>query len=148
MIRYELGDLASFQDQCDVLPGLPVINPEVTRVRDIYIDKYGVEYVPRFGKCRFVTYRGIRDYQVIVCSDAILFMYSATTKFLGNQELEISEDVGKQFGFDSPVKIQRIQDSELFSHWKRKVFYRSSASYVEFQKPENLANLKGLLQGS
>ena len=146
MIRYELGDLASFQAECAVLPGLPVINPEVTRIRDHYVTADGQKMFPRFGKARFVTYRGIKDYQIVVCSDAVLFMYASSTKFTPSQVEEIREDVGKQFGFDLPVEIKRAENSEMLSHWKRKVFYRSSQSYTQLMAAESPEALLELLQ--
>jgi len=124
MIRYELGDLASFGPDCEHIPGLPVINPEVTRVRDSYITKDGRELFPRFGKARFLTYRGMRDYQVVLFEDAILVMYSSAQELSRLQEREMQEDVAVQFGNDFPVTPRRVESSELLSHWKRRVFYK------------------------
>ena len=130
LIRYELGDLASFGERCDALPALPVINPEITRTRDTYITKSGVQKCPRIGKCRFLGYKNLRDYQIILLADAVLFIYSATTNLSASQVSEVKHDVGEQFSFDLPVQIRRVDSSEMFNHWKRKVFYKSDASFL------------------
>lgn len=130
MIRYELGDLASFQEPCEHFPALPVISPEVARIRDAYYTRDGIELFPRFGKARFLSYRGLWDYQVVVFSDKIAFFYSASSALNSGQEIEIREDVGKQFGFDFDVEVVRLEQGQLSSHWKRRVFYRVDAPFT------------------
>ena len=143
LIRYELGDLASFQEPCPVLPNFPVINPEVTRLRDEYISKSGAKMFPGFGKSRFMDYQGIRDFQVILFTNRILFMFVSSATITPQQQLEIAEDVGKQFNFDLPVELLRVNQDQMQSHWKRKIFYRSSEEVPQIQdfSPLDLTNL-------
>lgn len=137
MIRYELGDLASFGEPCPRFPGLSVIQPEVTRTRDVYTTASGKKMIPRFGNARFVGYKGIQDFQVILCADAVVFMYSSAIQFDPIQERDIKEDVGRQFDFDKEVFIRRMEIGELFSQWKRKVFYTSEASVASLMRADS-----------
>lgn len=147
LIRYELGDLASFQEPCDLFPGLPVINPEVTRSRDVYISTDGQKLYPRFGKCRFLSYKGLSDYQVVLCSDGILFLYSSQKSLSEAQESEVVSDIGGQFAKDYDVTLRRVESHNLSSEWKRKVFYRYLGPVSELAAVEE-SRLSDLLQGA
>jgi phenylacetate-coenzyme A ligase PaaK-like adenylate-forming protein len=144
MIRYELGDIATFQEQCPVLPNFPVINPEVTRTRDEYVTGSGQKVFPIFAKARFLKYKGLKDYQVILFADTILFMYSSIAPLTREQQVEVTEDVGKSFMFDHPVEVLRLDQEQLFSHWKRKVFYKSAKPMFDIAEFSSL-DLEDLL---
>lgn len=147
LIRYELGDLASFQEPCQQFPGLPVINPVVTRTRDVYMSKDGQKLYPRFGKCKFLSYKGLSDFQVVLCSDSLLFLYSSQKSLTESQEREVQGDIGAQFANDFTVELRRVESRNLSSEWKRKVFYRYDGLASDLVAAEE-SGLSDLLKGA
>lgn len=131
LIRYELGDLARFAPHCKHFPNLPVIEPEITRTRDSYKTRSGEIVFPRFGAASFLGFGSLRDYQISMYSNAIVFHYASSEPLSPAQEEDIEREVSSQFARDFPVLLVRVEQGELFSHWKRQTFYRFDEPYLE-----------------
>ena len=133
LIRYELGDFASWQEPCPTGLRLPVLNTEITRIRDVLVDGDGVSFVPTTGKAKFLTFPQIKDFQLCLFDDAIVGIFAIRSPFSSLEQDQIGLDLGAMFHSDLPVNILTTDSIDWLGSWKRRMFFK-----VPGPVPENL----------
>jgi phenylacetate-CoA ligase len=124
LIRYELGDYASWQEPCPSGLGLPVLDTEITRMRDGMVDGDGVSFVPTTGKAEFLEFSSIKDFQLYLFDDTIVGLFAVRNPLSASERAQIQADLAKMFHSNLPVKIVTTESLDWLGSWKRRLFFK------------------------
>lgn len=122
LIRYELGDMASWQEECASDIKLPVLNPEIYRIRETIKLSDGRRIQPNAASCRMAKDAAIQDIQVFRYRNAILVIYRSPVEVEQSRIPDYEQDLQLRFKTSDPVIFHRIRNVEKFSEYKRKDF--------------------------
>jgi phenylacetate-CoA ligase len=123
LYRYEIGDRAKWGEPCDSGVSFPVLEPTITRTRDILVDKSGVSFTPTTGKAEFLKFHEISDFQIFLFQDHIVLLAALRSSLNSGQLEQIRLDLAKMFRSDLPVKVASTASLAWLSTWKRRVFF-------------------------
>lgn len=132
LIRYELGDRARWLEACSSGITLPVLDPVITRIRDLYTDSEGASFVPTTGKAQFLSMPEISDFQLYTFSNSLAIVVATRAQLSDSQVAIIKSDVQKIFRSTLPVHLETTQSLDWLGYWKRRVFFR-----IDAELPEN-----------
>ena len=124
LIRYELGDYASWQEPCPSGLGLPVLNTEITRIRDVLTDDTGVSFVPTTGKAKFLLFPQVKDFQLYLFEDAIVGIFALRSSLSPQDHDQIQVDLAKMFRSNLPVIVLTTDALDWLGSWKRRLFFK------------------------
>ena len=143
LIRYDIGDIAEFGEPCNVGLNWPVIAKVNGRVRDSITLPDGSFHLVTFFGSKIHGMRNLRDFQIVLFRNAILFMYNASS-ILSSEELDaIEQDLKKSFRLDLPVVFRKMQSEQWQQLWKRREWDR-----IDFEYDSNLTETELLSQMS
>jgi phenylacetate-CoA ligase len=128
LIRYELGDYASWQEPCPSGFSLPVINTEITRIRDVLVDSDGVSFVPTTGKAKFLLFPHLKDFQLYLFEDAIVGLFAVRNPLTAIDQEQIQLDLATMFHSNLPVKVLTTDALDWLGSWKRRLFFKVAGS--------------------
>ena len=129
LIRYELGDLARWGDGCDSGITLPVLEPEIVRQRDIFLDSEGRILLPYTDNLPFIKDGTVLKSQFLQFADRIIFLAEFRTApdadLLATMRIEISE----RFGLGLLAEVVEIskEQAEQIMPWKARPILRFDA---------------------
>lgn len=146
LVRYELGDLAKWGEACPSGMSLPVLDPVITRERDLLIDGEGRPFVPTTGKAKFLKFAEVTDFQMYLFEDAIAIVLETRAELSESQLTQIEVDVQKIFRSSLPVTIKTTPSLQWLGHWKRRVFYKLESPIPPNLKLENLVKISQLIK--
>jgi phenylacetate-CoA ligase len=141
LIRYELGDYASWQEPCPSGLGLPVINTEITRIRDGLVDSDGVSFVPTTGKAKFLLFPHLKDFQLYLFEDAIVGLFAVRNPLTALDQEQIQLDLATMFHSNLPVKVLTTDALDWLGSWKRRLFFKVAGSAPSELSVQALKNL-------
>jgi phenylacetate-coenzyme A ligase PaaK-like adenylate-forming protein len=105
LIRYELGDTASWGAPCEFGINLPVLKPEIVRQLETYVNSKG-EYVPIvLDRGSFVSNPALRDYLLLIFQDKQVLFLVGDLDFESNELGSIREEVQILSGMDLDVEV-------------------------------------------
>ena len=111
LIRYEIGDTASWGTPCEFAISLPVLEPEIVRVRDTYVNAKG-EYQPIIlDKGAFVKNPALRDYLLLIFQDKQVLFLGGDLTFNSDELTSIRSEIQALSGLDRDVEIFISQDA-------------------------------------
>lgn len=125
LVRYELGDQARWSEPCSSGISLPVLDPVITRTRDVMTDEKGRTFVPTSGKAKFLAFPEITDFQIYIFEDAIAILLETKAELRTEAIEQVVQDVQKMFRSSLPVQVQMTTSLAWLGHWKRRLFYRA-----------------------
>jgi hypothetical protein len=73
--------------------------------------------------------RKLRDFQIILFNDAIVFLYHVETELDAEEQSEIEIEILDAFKLELPVVFRRMQNANWQNVWKRREWYRVDESY-------------------
>jgi phenylacetate-CoA ligase len=141
LIRYQIGDTASWAEPCPTGITLPVLNPEVTRIRDRVVGDGGEVFVPGTATAAFIRYKEVSDFQMYVFDDALAILLAVREPLSPPQVLEIKKDVQEIFHRAQPVHVLTTDSLAWLGIWKRRLFFKVSGSCPAGLTIENLMSL-------
>jgi len=111
LIRYELGDTASWGAPCEFGITLPVLKPEIVRQLETYVNPKG-EYVPIvMDRSSFVSNPALRDYLLLIFQDKQVLFLVGKLDFERHQLESIREEIKVLSGLDLEVEVFLSQDA-------------------------------------
>ena len=111
LIRYEIGDTARWGDPCEFGIDLPVLEPEIVRVRDTYVNAKG-EYRPIIlDRGSFAKNPALRDYLLLVFQDKQVLFLGGDLEFSAQELSAIRSEIQALSGLDRDVEIFISQDA-------------------------------------
>ena len=141
LIRYDIGDIAEFGEPCDTGLSWPVIAKVNGRVRDSITLPDGSFHLVTFFGSKIHGMRNLRDFQIVLFRNVILFMYNASS-ILSSEELNaIEQDLKKSFRLDLPVVFRKMQSEQWQQLWKRREW-----DQIDFEYDSNLTETELLSQ--
>lgn len=124
LIRYEIGDLASWGEPCPHGINLPVFSPDIVRIRDADIDENGRIMRPRIDKSSLGTNPAITDFQLVRFDDAVVVLLRVR-RDLAQQEIEtIKSEMAENFPKIHTYYVLASQELDWLRLWKRKVVHK------------------------
>jgi phenylacetate-CoA ligase len=120
LIRYELGDIASWAEPCSDYPALPVLMPQIVRERESYIDDQGRARPILPDYASFANNPVVLDFQILIFTDRQVLVL-ATSETIESQTLEsYRSELSSVTGFDRPGEVFVAESVPWISGWKRK----------------------------
>ena len=121
LIRYEIGDMASWGEPCRFGVSLPVLETNIVRDRDVEFTPTGSLQVPYLDGIDLIKNHLVRDFQAFRFTDRLILAYESSDQ-VPEEVLSNSKDqLGGVFSAIPNVEITRIPDLSWLSPWKRKL---------------------------
>ena len=124
LFRYEIGDIAAWDEPCQHGISLPVLSPILTRMRDAFIEPNGAYRIGSFVRSRALAESLVGTYQPVVARDGILLLYTRGPFARGNIEDILLQDIIDIYGPGLPVRLIESQDLDWLGRWKRQQLLR------------------------
>jgi phenylacetate-CoA ligase len=130
LIRYDIGDTASWGDPCDSEITLPVLQPDIVRIRESFMGADGSIKHILPDRASFAKMTEVTDFQLLIFKDYLVL-------FLAGR-LSLTEELRNQFGkelaeitsLNLPLKVFVIEDIDWIKRNKRRSVIR-----LEMQSP-------------
>jgi phenylacetate-CoA ligase len=120
LIRYEVGDIASWAEPCDTGVTLPVLTPEIVRQRESYRGDNGIVHNILPDKASFAKNPSVRDFQLLIFDDKQVLLLTSKQP-LSEQELAAYKKELKEItGLDRPSEVLWADHIPWLGGWKRK----------------------------
>lgn len=129
LIRYELGDFASFGKPCSAGINYPVLVPEIYRLKETLIDRDGQIFTVSAAGSPALKTAHIDDFQVFLFNNAIVLAFFAKQELPDKTRNAIREELQARFRSSSPVVFRRILSDTKFGDWKRRDFIKVDAQF-------------------
>lgn len=142
LIRYELGDMASWGKPCEFGIQLPVLEPTIVRIRDIQTTPSGHIVLPRLDKTVLTKLPMIADFQIAQFNNGVVAVIRTFSNLESNDVEKIRVDLSREFPGVSRIELLHSSNIDWLELWKRKVVAR-----FDYPIPEPLSEnaLKSIL---
>lgn len=142
LIRYDIGDIAEFGEPCDTGINWPVLNQVNGRIRDSITLPNGEFRLVTFFDGKMLGLRKLRDFQIVLFDNAIVFLYHVTMELDENEQDEIEAELKNAFKLSLPIVFRRMRDENWQNVWKRREWHRVTTDYrQEWSESELLLTL-------
>ena len=122
MIRYELGDVAEWGEDCDCGITWRVIRQIHGRVRRYITSPSGEPVYATFIDAPFTDMDGLLEFRVVLHSDGLLFQYVSVAPLEDGVQTQIADYLRTKFAHPWPVVIERVPLIAERGQWKRHEF--------------------------
>jgi phenylacetate-CoA ligase len=129
LIRYDIGDIAELGEPCDTGWNWPVLNHVSGRIRDSVTTPDGEFHLVTFFDSKMLGTRKLRDYQIVLFENAIVFMYHVNEELDETERDDIETELQDSFKLPLPIVFRRMESENWQNLWKRREWYRASANY-------------------
>jgi len=129
LIRYDIGDIAEFGEPCDTGLNWPVLNQINGRIRESITLPNGEFRLVTFFDSKMLGNRKLRDFQIILFNDAIVFLYHAIKELDESERGDIEAELLEAFKLSLPVVFRRMENETWQNVWKRREWYRAPTNY-------------------
>jgi phenylacetate-CoA ligase len=129
LIRYDIGDIAEFGEPCDTGLKWPVLDQVSGRIRDSITSPEGESYLVTFFDSKMLGTRKLRDYQIVLFEDSIVFMYHVHEELIESELADIETELKDAFKLSLPIVFRRMKNENWQNAWKRHEWYRVTGSY-------------------
>ena len=130
MIRYQIGDIAVRGAECDTEMKWPVIENIVGRTRDGVTLPDGSFHLVSFFDAPFLEIRNLRDFQIVLFDNAIVFLYAGINNLSQSQEATIASTLSSVFALERKVVCRRMAPDTWQGKWKRREWDRGIGVYA------------------
>lgn len=130
LIRYDIGDFAEFGEPCDTGLNWPVLNQVNGRIRGSITLPNGEFRLVTFFDSKMLGLRKLRDYQILLFDDSIVFMYHSMVDLEDGERVDIETELKDAFKASIPIIFRKMENENWLKVWKRREWYRVSASYL------------------
>lgn len=131
LIRYEIGDVAQLGAPCESGLNWPVLERIVGRTRDGVTLPNGDFHLVTFFNSEMLMLQKIRDFQVVLFNNAIVFLYHSASDLTSDEKSAIAEELQSTFLLELPIKFREMSTSYWRSLWKRREWDRVVRDYLE-----------------
>ena len=129
LIRYEIGDIAELGEPCDTDLSWPVLNQVNGRVRDSITLPDGRFQLVTFFESKMLGNRKLRDFQIILFNDAIVFLHHVVVELTAEERNEITNEILDAFKLELPVVFRRMKSANWQNVWKRREWDQVESNY-------------------
>ena len=129
LIRYDIGDIAELGEPCDTGWNWPVLNHVSGRIRDSVTTPDGEFHLVTFFDSKMLGTRKLRDYQIVLFENAIVFMYHVNEELDETERDDIEGELQDSFKLPLPIVFRRMESENWQNLWKRREWYRAMTNY-------------------
>jgi len=129
LIRYDIGDIAEFGEPCDTGLNWPVLNQVNGRIRDSITLPNGEFRLVTFFDSKMLGLRKLRDFQIVLFENAIVFLYHVIEELDDNDRADIEAELQNSFKLQFPIVFRRMESENWQNVWKRREWYRAPTNY-------------------
>lgn len=142
LIRYDVGDIAEFGESCDAGLTWPVLNQVNGRIRDSITLPDGEFRLVTFFDSKMLGTRKLRDYQIALFENAIVFMHHVIEELHDSERGDIEAELQDSFKLPLPIIFRRMENENWQNVWKRREWTRIAVHYQgEWTETELLSEL-------
>lgn len=127
LIRYEVGDMAEWGEQCDCGITLPVIKTLWGRTRQFITTPDGKRTYARIYARDFEGISGLLAYRFVLHQNATVVAQLKTTAPSDEIAARVTEAVQRALGYPYPVRIRFVEKVDWGGSWKEENFAVSDA---------------------
>jgi phenylacetate-CoA ligase len=120
LIRYSIGDLASWGERCACDSQMPVIEQISGRVTDVIRNFSGEPRLMSFSLCEFRQNPRILEYQVLKLKDGVVFLTQLRESLDDHEENQIKEGIEQVFGERLTIKFISTDSIPVSSREKKR----------------------------
>lgn len=131
LIRYDIGDIAEFGEPCDTGLNWPVLNQVNGRIRDSITLPNSEFRLVTFFDSRMLGTRKLRDYQIVLFENAIVFLYYVNDELDEIERGDIEAELQNAFKLPLSIIFRRMENENWQNVWKRREWYRASENYQQ-----------------
>lgn len=142
LVRYELGDFASFGKDCSSGITYPVIVPEIFRMKETLIDNNGKVFTVSAAGSPSLKSAPINDFQVFLFKNSVVLAYFAEHELPQIIATEIIRELGERFRTSIPVLIKRVHKYSNLASWKRRDFIKVETDFYDAMSEDELFAFK------
>lgn len=136
LIRYEIGDLASWGEPTNCGITWPVLGEIVGRTHEFKKLPDGSTRRITFARSKFIENSKLRDYQVFLFEDAIVALLSVVTPLDKTEQEIVKTELLERIKIELPVVIRETNVLPLFKKLKR-----NSVELIEHNYDQNYSDL-------
>ncbi len=126
LIRYEIGDIAEWDEPCDCGITLPVIKRLWGRTRHLITTPDGKKTYARIYARDFENIPGLLEYRFVLHQNAVVVAQLRVTERSPALAAAVTERVQRALSYPYPVRVEYVQKIEWGS-WKQDYFAVSDA---------------------
>ncbi len=145
LVRYAIGDFAMWGSPCDAGITWPVIENVMGRERNTIVGSDGQSRIVSLIGMSILSNKKLRDYQVVVLSESILFVANVREPFDSFEISDLESELQNIFRRKVPVHVLLTDHIKWRSAVKRSEF---DVLNVRFDEIQNLTHLEKLLSSS
>jgi phenylacetate-CoA ligase len=122
MIRYELGDIASWGEGCQAGITYPILKPGIVRQRDMHLDSEGKMRIPHPDGISAIKSGLVSRYQIFRFSASLVILAGLTRQASNFEIEEIKNQLREQFSLELVTKFVELPESlePLLHSWKNR----------------------------
>lgn len=141
LIRYEIGDVAQFGAPCEAGLNWPVLERIIGRTRDGVTLPNGDFHLVTFFNSEMLMLRKIRDFQVVLFNNAIVFLFNVSSELADTEQDSIRAELLETFQLDRPVNFREMSTAYWRSLWKRREWDRVDTDYINTWADDELVSV-------
>lgn len=134
LIRYEVGDIASWGEPCEFGIQLPVFSPLITRKRETFTDPQGRIVQPNATGCKLAKDLAVTDFQILKFLNGLVVLYTGNSPLTESQKEIYEKDLLMRFSMSGTVDFLQLSQVSSFKQLKRRDFVP-----FEEQKPSQIS---------
>lgn len=143
LIRYDIGDSASFSNDCDSEITLPVLRPEIVRMRESYIDSRGGIKNIMPDKAIFAKMASVRDFQLLIFQDSMILLLVGEVNLTEDLESTIKNDLAEITGMEKEAHVVIVPPVDWILRHKRRAVVIVDEPTPDYSNIENLRKYFG-----
>lgn len=122
LIRYELGDYASWGEGCKLGITFPILQPTIVRARDSHLDSSGQIRIPYPDALSIVSSGAVSRFQVFRFDDLIVLLAQFVKNVSSNQITQTQIELEEQFNIGLKAAVVEFPESlaKNLSSWKNR----------------------------
>jgi phenylacetate-CoA ligase len=139
LIRYEIGDIASWDAPCESDVTLPVLRPEIVRMRETYIDHNGAIFNVLPDNGSFAKDARVKDFQLFIFKNKIVLLLVSDLAHTAHELQGFAEELVQITGKSLPTEVRVYPSVGWLQSWKRRSVVMVTE---EFHNDATLENLQ------
>jgi len=136
LIRYELGDVAAFGEECEHGIRLPVFEPRIVRTREAILLEDGRLEIPYIDGTDLAKHPDIVDLQAYKFEDGLVLLFQANSEIESSVIESSRAKLKKIFRTSNRVELLQVPSLSFLGFWKRKLVLEVADSIPEDLKVE------------
>jgi phenylacetate-CoA ligase len=138
LIRYEIGDVASWDAPCESDVTLPVLRPEIVRMRETFVGGNGAIFNVLPDNGSFARDPRVKDFQLFIFSNKIVLLLVGDLAPTAPELQGFAEELVQITGKSLPTEVRVYPSVGWLHSWKRRSVVMVNEEFHDDATLENL----------